>query len=275
MKVEILYFKGCPHREATVERTLEVLSALGVEAEVSKLEVRDGADAARLRFPGSPTVRVDGVDIQPGAEACGQDALSCRIYGGSGVPPRKLLVDAIAEAAARSAGGRPRWFAAAGIPAAGLTALPACPACYPLYAGILSSLGLTLDPGTHMALTAGLVSVALAALGIRARARRGYAPLAAGVGAALLIAAGSSSSARTRSCTPAPRRWPSPASGTSGRGEGRLRNARPALLERRLDEVAPRAAGTRPRAWVRPDRGTPRRRRPGCRSRGPPNGIRC
>lgn len=69
MKVEILYFAGCPHREATLERTLQVLSALGVEAQVSELEVRDGADAARLRFPGSPTVRIDGADIEPGAEA--------------------------------------------------------------------------------------------------------------------------------------------------------------------------------------------------------------
>ncbi len=189
MKVEILYFKGCPHREATVERTLEVLSALGVEAELSQLEVRDGADAARLRFPGSPTVRVDGVDIQPGAEACGQDALSCRIYGGSGVPPRKLLVDAIARAGGGPAERRRRWLPAAGVPAAGLAALPACPACYPLYAGILSSLGLTLDPGAHLALTGVLLGLALAALAFRARARRGLAPLALGAGAALVVVA--------------------------------------------------------------------------------------
>lgn len=185
VKIEILSFAGCPHREATVERTLEVLSALGADAEVIEVEVRDGAGAARLCFPGSPTVRVDGVDIEPGAEVRGHDALSCRMYGASGIPPRELLVQAIAGAAAG-----PRWLAAAGIPAAGLAALPACPACYPLYAGILSSLGLTLDPGAHLALTGGLVAVALGALGFRARGRRGYAPLAVGVGTVLLIAAG-------------------------------------------------------------------------------------
>jgi hypothetical protein len=190
VKIEVLYFAGCPHREATVERTREVLAALGAEVEVREVEVRDSADAARLRFPGSPTVRVDGADVEPGAEARAQDALSCRMYGGSGVPPRDLLVEAIAGAAARFEPGGRRWFAAAGIPAAGLAALPACPACYPLYAGILSSLGLTLDPGAHTALTAGLLGIALGALGFRARARRGYAPLALGVGAALLLAAG-------------------------------------------------------------------------------------
>lgn len=190
MKVEILYFAGCPHREATVERTLEVLSSLGAEAEVSEVEVRDGADAARLRFPGSPTVRIDGVDIEPSAEAHPADALSCRLYGGSGTPPRELLAAAMGEAAARPRGRTPGWLAAAGIPASGLAALPACPACYPVYAGILSALGVTLDPGAHLALTGGLIAVALGALGFRARARRGYAPVAVGVGAALVIAAG-------------------------------------------------------------------------------------
>lgn len=190
MKVEILYFAGCPHREATVERTLEVLSALGAKAEVTEVEVRDGADAARLRFPGSPTIRIEGVDIEPGAEARPADALSCRLYGGSGTPPRELLAAAIGEGAARSRGRTSGWLAAAGIPASGLAALPACPACYPVYAGILSALGVTLDPGAHLALTGGLIAVALGALGFRARARWGLAPFAVGVGAALVVAAG-------------------------------------------------------------------------------------
>jgi hypothetical protein len=189
VKVEILYFAGCPHREATVRRAHEALAALGAEAEVREVEVRDAADAARLRFPGSPTVRIDGADIEPGADALAHDALSCRLYGGSGVPPADLLMDAIARAAAGSRAGDPRWLTAAGIPAAGLAALPACPACYPLYAGILSSLGLTLDAGVHTALSGALLAIALAALAFRGRARRGYAPLALGAGAALVVLA--------------------------------------------------------------------------------------
>jgi mercuric ion transport protein len=189
VKIEILTFEGCPHREATVERTLEVLSALGAEAEVSEVEVRDGADTARPRFPGSPTVRVDGADIEPGAETRSSDALSCRMYGGAGVPPRELLVDAIARAAGGPGEWRRRWLPAAGVPAAGLAALPACPACYPLYAGILSSLGLTLDPGAHLGLSGVLLGLALAALAFQGRARRGLVPLALGAGAALVVAA--------------------------------------------------------------------------------------
>jgi hypothetical protein len=78
-----------------------------------------------------------------------------------------------------------------GIPAAALTALPACPACYPLYAGILSSLGLSalIDPGAQAVLTSLLLAVALAALAFRARRRRGYGPLALGVAASSVVLA--------------------------------------------------------------------------------------
>lgn len=190
LKIEVLSFAGCPHREETVTRARDVVSALGVRAEVCEVEVRDDADAGRLRFPGSPTVRIDGIDVEPIAERNVAGALSCRMYGTSGVPSRELLASAIATAASQGRGAGRGWLPAAGIPAAALAALPSCPACYPLYAGILSSLGLTLDPGAHLALMAGLLAVALVALGFRARARRGYAPLALGTLAALLVAVG-------------------------------------------------------------------------------------
>jgi hypothetical protein len=135
---------------------------------------------------------VDGVDIEPGASARGSHAASCRLYGASGVPPRELLAKAIESARARRAARR-RWpVALAGLPAAGLAVLPACPACYPLYAGVLSSLGLTafVAPGTQTALTAVLLALALGALAFRARGRRGYAPLALGLAASLVLLAG-------------------------------------------------------------------------------------
>ncbi len=80
----------------------------------------------------------------------------------------------------------------AGIPAAGLAALPFCPACYPMYAGILTSLGLTplSHTGVQATLTLALLGLSLAALAFRARARRGYAPLAAGCIASLVVLMG-------------------------------------------------------------------------------------
>ncbi len=93
--IEVLYFEGCPYFEPTLSLADEVLSQLGVSAEVRKIEVRSPEDAERVRFLGSPSVRVDGKDIEPGAESRKEYALSCRIYGDSGLPPKELLVAAI------------------------------------------------------------------------------------------------------------------------------------------------------------------------------------
>ncbi len=90
-RIQILYFRGCPHHRPTVEMTEAVLRELGVPAEIEEIEVRDEADAARLRFLGSPSVRVDGADIEPGAESRDTYGLACRLYGTSGLPPREML----------------------------------------------------------------------------------------------------------------------------------------------------------------------------------------
>ncbi len=76
-----------------------------------------------------------------------------------------------------------------GVPAAALTALPLCPACYPAYAGILSSLGLTalLDTTVQMSLTVLFLAVALGALLFKARSRRGYGPFALGASASVML----------------------------------------------------------------------------------------
>ena len=79
-----------------------------------------------------------------------------------------------------------------GIPGSALAALPFCPACYPMYAGIFTSLGLTplSHTGVQATLTLALLAVSLTALAFRARARRGNAPLAAGSIASLVVLSG-------------------------------------------------------------------------------------
>ena len=101
MRVQILYFEGCPHHRPTVRLTNEVIAESGVTAEVEEVEVRDQDEAERLRFLGSPSVRVDGLDIEPETTARESFALSCRMYDGSGVPPRDLLVRALSRGAQR------------------------------------------------------------------------------------------------------------------------------------------------------------------------------
>ncbi len=78
--------------------------------------------------------------------------------------------------------------------ASGVAALPVltCPACWPLYAGLLSALGLGFVDYTPFLLpvTAMLLAIALIPLVWKARQRRGYKPLLAGIAGTVLILAG-------------------------------------------------------------------------------------
>lgn len=98
MKIEILYFAGCPNHEPAERVVREILEELKVEAEISHVDVRDEATAERVRFPGSPTIRVDGEDVAPD-ETNGSYSLRCRVYqtssGMAGVPDKDLIRDAI------------------------------------------------------------------------------------------------------------------------------------------------------------------------------------
>ncbi len=95
MQIEVLFFRGCPHHQPTVDLAREVAAELELTANVQEVEVRDHEEAVRLRFAGSPSVRVDGIDIEPGADERTDWSLSCRMYGRSGVPPRELLAAAL------------------------------------------------------------------------------------------------------------------------------------------------------------------------------------
>ena len=98
MMIEIFYFDGCPNREPTMDLAREVLSELGLEAEIREVPVETPEDAETHCFVGSPTVRVNGQDIEPDARQRTDFALSCRMYESGGVPPKELLVDALREA---------------------------------------------------------------------------------------------------------------------------------------------------------------------------------
>jgi hypothetical protein len=105
MKVEILYFSGCPHHAPAVKRVREVLAQEGTAAEMVEVEVKDIAAAQRIGFLGSPTIRVDGQDVEPAARTERAFGLSCRTYidGGrrAGVPPPEWIRAAVREAKRR------------------------------------------------------------------------------------------------------------------------------------------------------------------------------
>jgi hypothetical protein len=102
-RVEILYFEGCPNHEPARALVERLASQLGIEPEIELVEVADPHAAVALHFLGSPTVRVDGVDVEPGAEERRDFALSCRIYrseqGVSEQPDERWVCEALNEAA--------------------------------------------------------------------------------------------------------------------------------------------------------------------------------
>ena len=79
MKVELLFWEGCPSTPEAEALLGQVLEEHGIAVPIERREVVTQQDAEELRFPGSPTIRVDGRDVDPiGAEA--RPALNCRIY---------------------------------------------------------------------------------------------------------------------------------------------------------------------------------------------------
>ena len=96
--IEILSFDGCPNREPTLDLARAVVEELGLHAEIREVRVETAEEAERERFLGSPSVRVNGRDIEPEARDRADFALGCRMYAGGGVPPKELLVEALLEA---------------------------------------------------------------------------------------------------------------------------------------------------------------------------------
>ena len=89
MKIEVLYVSDCPNHPPTVERVKQVLATENLSVPVDEVLVSSDAEAKAFHFFGSPTVRVNGKDVE--AVEQGTPGLSCRIYKNfSGVPSRVI-----------------------------------------------------------------------------------------------------------------------------------------------------------------------------------------
>ena len=106
MEVELLYFDGCPSHKALLPRLHELLARADLDVPVRQRRVESEAAAQCERFLGSPTLRVDGVDIDPGAADRTDYGLKCRLYpteeGLSGTPPDEWVLNALRHASPRA-----------------------------------------------------------------------------------------------------------------------------------------------------------------------------
>jgi hypothetical protein len=78
--IEVLHVRDCPHHAGALALVERVRAELGIDAELHSSLIGDQAAAERARFPGSPTIRVDGRDIEPGSEPPSEISVACRLY---------------------------------------------------------------------------------------------------------------------------------------------------------------------------------------------------
>jgi hypothetical protein len=97
MKIELLYFDGCPNYRPAFNRLRSVLRQEGLSADISEIEVRDESDAAAFKFIGSPTIRIDGRDIDRDSVHVKAPNFACRRYE-DGSPSEEMIRHALKEA---------------------------------------------------------------------------------------------------------------------------------------------------------------------------------
>jgi hypothetical protein len=78
--IEVLYFDGCPNHEPLIDRVRELAAEHGVPAAIEAVRIASDEEAQAQRFLGSPTVRVEGADVEPGADERDDYGLKCRLY---------------------------------------------------------------------------------------------------------------------------------------------------------------------------------------------------
>ncbi|MGH2865848.1 MAG: DF family (seleno)protein [Solirubrobacteraceae bacterium] len=103
MKVELLYLDGCPNYEALLPALRRMLQRQGVQTEVDLCCVETQEQATRIGFLGSPTVRINGSDVEAAAAQRKDFGLGCRLYqtpgGLQGAPPEEWIISAIRDRA--------------------------------------------------------------------------------------------------------------------------------------------------------------------------------
>ena len=102
IKIEFLWFEGCPSHVDARALLRDVLAERGIRDPIEDIEATDPRIAKQYRFAGSPTIRINGRDVEPGFADPGDYTPRCRLYptssGLQGVPERGWVQAAVDEA---------------------------------------------------------------------------------------------------------------------------------------------------------------------------------
>lgn len=205
VKVELIYDSDCPNVEQARAQLKEAFIRADIEAEWREWNRADDRSPDYVGGYGSPSILVNGKDVSGLAAATNGD--SCRLYPDergqfNPVPSVEAISSALVgarEEASRPGGEdvvrRYGWKRLSAIvPGAFAVMIPgiSCPACWPAYTGLLSSLGIGFFNYTPwlLPLTTLFLVIAVGALGFRAKRRRGYGPFYVGLTAVTLVICG-------------------------------------------------------------------------------------
>lgn len=101
-RIELLWFDDCPNHEAARALLRRVVDDLAPGTPIVDVDATDPAVAAASRFPGSPTIRIDGRDVDPSYADPGDYTPRCRVYwtanGLRGLPDRSWVEEALRRA---------------------------------------------------------------------------------------------------------------------------------------------------------------------------------
>ena len=190
--IELIYDHDCPNVAGTRTNLLKALAEERVQPQWTEWDRSTPGAPTHVSRYGSPTVLINSVDVagqHPAMSAC------CRLYamngGYAGAPPVEIIVSALRREGFHRQGWRRNLLMLPGLSVSLLPKL-ACPACWPAYAALLTSLGLgfLLKSAYLLPLTIAFLCAAVAALAYRASARNGYGPSLLGAMAAVAVVLG-------------------------------------------------------------------------------------
>lgn len=200
MKVELVYEKACPNIVVARQQLLRAFTEARITPRWCEWEVSSTHAPAHVHGYGSPTILVNECDVS-GASPNGNDDC-CRVYSldaqaPKGAPALFDIVQALktAQIQTESENHASNWrMSGAMLPAVGAAFLPklTCPACWPAYAGLLSSLGMGFFDYTPylLPLTVVFLLIALTTLVYGAQQRYGYGPFLLGLLASITLLVG-------------------------------------------------------------------------------------
>ena len=110
-RIEVLHVDDCPNHDELLPRLRRLLADHDIDADLVATHVVSDDDARRSRFLGSPTVRVNGRDVDPSAADRTDYGLQCRLYRApdgtvSGAPTDAMLLDALIDTSPEGAAVR-------------------------------------------------------------------------------------------------------------------------------------------------------------------------